>query len=569
MLNIVGNYSRTSPLSESRTGEDRAETRPDALISGGENVRIGRRPDEHRMTARRRLNSAIPPHCAAGGAAERKTRTGQFRVPAARPGRGPSPSGTGARSREGAHGSPVAGGQSREAGAKASGTRDGRPGAAAGPIRWEHHERTPAIPAPPVFRVRRAPEPRRVDGAGGEPSRTGDSPTLLVKIFGKDRPGITAGLFDTLAAYAVDVVDIEQVVTRGRIVLCALVTPPAVGGSTEGDLRATVHSWADSLNLQAEIISGIGDNRPRGDGRSYVTVLGHPLTAESTAAIAASITSTGGNIDRIFRLAKYPVTAVEFAVSGTGTEQLRTALATEAAEIGVDVAVVSAGLSRRAQRLVVMDVDSTLIQDEVIELFAAHAGCEDKVAEVTEQAMRGELDFEQSLHARVALLAGLDASVVDKVRAEVRLTPGARTLIRTLKRLGYQVGVVSGGFTQVTDDLKERLGLDFASANTLEVVDGRLTGRVVGEVVDRAGKARLLRSFAEQAGVPLAQTVAIGDGANDLDMLNTAGLGVAFNAKPVVREAAHTAVNVPFLDTVLYLLGITREEVEAADGLVG
>ncbi|MFF4666569.1 phosphoserine phosphatase SerB [Streptomyces sp. NPDC001282] len=402
----------------------------------------------------------------------------------------------------------------------------------------------------------------------GESRQGADTPTLLVKIFGKDRPGITAGLFDTLAAYSVDVVDIEQVVTRGRIVLCALITTPDAAGTTEGDLRATVHSWAESLKLQAEIISGTGDNRPRGCGRSHVTVLGHPLTAQSTAAIAARITSTGGNIDRIFRLAKYPVTAVEFAVSGTGTEELRTALATQSAEIGVDVAVVSAGLSRRAQRLVVMDVDSTLIQDEVIELFAAHAGCEDKVAEVTGRAMHGELDFEQSLHARVALLAGLDASVVDKVRAEVRLTPGARTLIRTLKRLGYQVGVVSGGFTQVTDDLKERLGLDFASANTLEVVDGKLTGRVVGDIVDRAGKARLLRSFAAQAGVPLAQTVAIGDGANDLDMLNTAGLGVAFNAKPVVREAAHTAVNVPFLDTVLYLLGITREEVEAADGLV-
>ncbi|MEU1352190.1 phosphoserine phosphatase SerB [Streptomyces sp. NPDC005775] len=415
-----------------------------------------------------------------------------------------------------------------------------------------------------------APQPPQSSLAPESPEsrRDADTPTLLVKIFGKDRPGITAGLFDTLAAYSVDVVDIEQVVTRGRIVLCALVTAPTAGGTTEGDLRATVHSWAESLKLQAEIISGTGDNRPRGDGRSHVTVLGHPLTAESTAAIAATITSTGGNIDRIFRLAKYPVTAVEFAVSGTGTETLRTALATESAGIGVDVAVMSAGLSRRAQRLVVMDVDSTLIQDEVIELFAAHAGCEAEVAAVTEQAMRGELDFEQSLHARVALLAGLDVSVVEKVRADVRLTPGARTLIRTLKRLGYQVGVVSGGFTQVTDDLKERLGLDFASANTLEVVDGKLTGRVTGDIVDRAGKARLLRGFAAEAGVPLAQTVAIGDGANDLDMLNTAGLGVAFNAKPMVREAAHTAVNVPFLDTVLYLLGITREEVEAADGLV-
>ncbi|GAA3069813.1 phosphoserine phosphatase [Streptomyces olivoverticillatus] len=395
---------------------------------------------------------------------------------------------------------------------------------------------------------------------------TGDDvPTLLVKIFGKDRPGITAGLFDTLAAYAVDVIDIEQIVTRGRITLCALVTAPTGGGATEGDLRATVHSWAESMRLQTEIISGLGDNRPRGTGRSHVTVLGHPLTAESTAGVAACITDTGGNIDRIFRLAKYPVTAVEFAVSGVGTDVLRTALATESAALGVDVAVVAAGLQRRAQRLVVMDVDSTLIQDEVIELFAAHAGCEAEVAEVTAQAMRGELDFEQSLHARVALLAGLDESVVEKVRAEVRLTPGARTLIKTLKRLGFQVGVVSGGFTQVTDDLQERLGLDFASANTLEIIDGRLTGRVTGEIVDRAGKARLLRRFADEAGVPLAQTVAVGDGANDLDMLNAAGLGVAFNAKPLVREAAHTAVNVPFLDTVLYLLGVTREEVEAAN----
>ncbi|MFJ6215865.1 phosphoserine phosphatase SerB [Streptomyces sp. NPDC092296] len=390
--------------------------------------------------------------------------------------------------------------------------------------------------------------------------------TLLVKVFGTDRPGITAGLFSTLATFGVDVIDIEQLVTRGRITLCALVTPPAGGApGPEGELRATVHRWADELRLQAEIISGTGDNRPRREGRSHVTVLGQPLTAGAVAALTARISEAGGNIDRVFRLAKYPVTAVELAVSGVATDALRGALAAEAVVQRVDVAVVRAGLHRRAKRLVVMDVDSTLIQDEVIELFAAHAGCEAKVAEVTAAAMRGELDFAESLRARVALLAGLDAGVVDKVRAEVRLTPGARTLIRTLKRLGYQVGIVSGGFTQVTDDLVERLGLDFAAANTLEVADGRFTGRVVGEIVDRAGKARMLARFAERAQVPLEQTVAIGDGANDLDMLNAAGLGVAFNAKPVVREAADTAVNVPFLDTVLYLLGITREEVEAAD----
>ncbi|MFG2825678.1 phosphoserine phosphatase SerB [Kitasatospora sp. NPDC048365] len=400
-----------------------------------------------------------------------------------------------------------------------------------------------------------------------QPPRT-DERTLLVKVFGKDRPGITAGLFAALGAFGVEVIDIEQMVTRGRITLCALVVPPP-GPGAEGALRVTVHRWADEFKLQAEIISGLGDNLPRREGRSHVTVLGHPLTATAVAALTGRISEAGGNIDRVFRLAKYPVTAVELAVSGVATEELRALLATEAAAQRVDIAVVQAGLHRRAKRLVVMDVDSTLIQDEVIELFAAHAGCEEKVAEVTAAAMRGELDFAESLRARVALLAGLDASVTEKVRAEVRLTPGARTLIRTLQRLGYQVAIVSGGFTQVTDHLVELLGLDFAAANTLEIEDGKFTGRVTGEIVDRAGKARWLARFAEQAKVPLEQTVAIGDGANDLDMLNAAGLGVAFNAKPVVREAADTAVNVPFLDTVLYLLGITREEVEAADALDG
>ncbi|TQF02928.1 phosphoserine phosphatase SerB [Kitasatospora acidiphila] len=405
-----------------------------------------------------------------------------------------------------------------------------------------------------------------MDSTPPQPRIADDERTLLVKVFGKDRPGITTGLFATLAGFEVDVIDIEQVVTRGRITLCALVTPPAVvGPGVEGALRATVHRWAEDHRLQAEIISGTGDNRPRAEGRSHVTVLGHPLTAAAVSAVTSRITECGGNIDRIFRLAKYPITAVELAVSGVATELLRPAVAREAAAQRVDVAVVAAGLERRAKRLVVMDVDSTLIQDEVIELFAAHAGCEAEVAEVTAAAMRGELDFADSLRARVELLAGLDASVVDKVRSEVRLTPGARTLIRTLQRLGYQVGIVSGGFTQVTDYLVELLGLDFAAANTLEVVDGKFTGKVSGDIVDRAGKARWLTRFADQARVPLAQTVAIGDGANDLDMLNAAGLGVAFNAKPVVREAADTAVNVPFLDTVLYLLGITREEVEAAD----
>jgi phosphoserine phosphatase len=283
------------------------------------------------------------------------------------------------------------------------------------------------------------------------------------------------------------------------------------------------------------------------------------------AGIAGRIAACGANIDRMVRLSSYPVTCIELEVSGAEPEQLQAELTTEAAALGVDVAVQRSGLYRRAKRLVVMDVDSTLIQGEVIEMLAQHAGCGAQVAAITEAAMRGDLDFEESLRARVALLAGLDESVIDKVRAALQLTPGAQTLIRTLKRLGYTVALVSGGFTQVTDALVQQLGIDHAAANTLEIVDGTLTGQLVGEVVDREGKALALERFAAAEGLPLSQTVAIGDGANDIDMLVLAGLGIAFNAKPVVRQAANASVNVPFLDAVLYLLGISRAEVEAAD----
>jgi phosphoserine phosphatase len=220
-------------------------------------------------------------------------------------------------------------------------------------------------------------------------------------------------------------------------------------------------------------------------------------------------------------------------------------------------------------RLIVMDVDSTLVRGEVIEMLAERAGCLAEVARVTESAMRGELDFEQSLRERVALLKGLDEAALDRVYDDIVLAPGARTMVRTLKRLGYRFAIVSGGFTRITDRIAADLGIDFAAANELEVVDGKLTGSILGEVVDRAGKANALRRFARLAGVSDAATIAIGDGANDLDMLSAAGLGIAFNAKPVVQQAADTAVNVPYLDAIVYLLGITREEVEAADAEAG
>ena len=385
--------------------------------------------------------------------------------------------------------------------------------------------------------------------------------TLLVTVSGDDRPGVTSALFDAIADVGAEVLDLEQVVVRGHLTLALLLS----AGHGDERLRSVVTAVAGDLGMQVNVQAGEGDNAPRRGGRAAVVVLGAPLLASAVAAVTARIAAHGANIDRIRRLSRYPVTTVEFDISGADVAALRRELALEAAVRGVDIAVSPSGLARRGRRLVVMDVDSTLIQDEVIELLAAHAGREEEVAEVTAAAMRGELDFAESLRARVKALAGLPESVLSEVRDAVRLTAGARTLVRTLKRLGFTVAVVSGGFIEVVGPLAEELGIDHAQANRLEVVDGVLTGNVVGDIVDREGKARALRQFAEQERLPLSRTVAIGDGANDLDMLATAGLGIAFNAKPIVREQADTAVNVPYLDAVLYLLGITREEVEDAD----
>ena len=385
--------------------------------------------------------------------------------------------------------------------------------------------------------------------------------TLLITLTGKDRPGVTSTIFATLSRAGVEVVDIEQIVLRRRLILGVLVTIPRDWKR----LRDAVEETARALDMSVEIDRGTGDNKARRVGRSHVTVIGAPLKASQMAAIAGRIADSGANIDRIERMARYPVTAIDLHVSGIATDTLRATLATEAAAQGVDVAVQPANLQRRGMRLIVMDVDSTLIQGEVIEMLAEHAGYGNEVAEVTEAAMRGELDFEQSLRERVKLLKGVDVSAFDSVYDALQLAPGARTLVRILRRLGYRFALVSGGFSQITDRLADDLGIHFARANELEVVDGRLTGEIVGDVVDRAGKARALREFAAELGLSEASVIAIGDGANDLDMLNAAGLGIAYNAKAIVRDAADTAVNVPYLDTILYLLGISREEIEAAD----
>ena len=390
--------------------------------------------------------------------------------------------------------------------------------------------------------------------------------SLLITLTGRDRPGVTSRLFAVLARHPLSVLDVEQVVIRGRLVLGVLLgcdSPPDLTG-----IHAAVSALAGDLGLEAEITTGSSTSAVSGDptargGRLHVTLLGSPLVPAAITAIAGRIAASGANIDRIGRLAQQPVTCIEMDVSGGDPSMLREDLARAAVEQGIDVAVQRGGLHRRALRLIVMDVDSTLIQDEVIDLLAARAGCAAEVTKVTAATMRGELDFTASLRERVSLLAGLEATVLDDVRADLRLTAGARTLIGTLGGLGYKSGIVSGGFIQVIGPLAAELGIGYVAANELEIAGGKLTGRLRGPVIDRAGKAEALRRFAADAGVPLSQTVAVGDGANDLDMISAAGLGVAFNAKPVVRDAADTSLSVPYLDAILYLLGISSDDVAA------
>ena len=387
--------------------------------------------------------------------------------------------------------------------------------------------------------------------------------TLLAILSGRDRPGVTASLFDALGHTPCEVLDIQQIVVRGRLVLAVLL---GLDAGNVGDTRAILHAEAGRLGMEIETVPGASIARKDPERRRiHVTVMAAHLPPRAVAELARRMADRGWNIDRIRRIASYPVTAVVFEGSGENIADLRRELSEAAPLLGVDVAVQHAGLDRRGQRLVVMDVDSTLIQDEVIDLLAERAGVLDEVAEITERAMRGEIDFAESLKERVALLAGLPAEALDETARRIRLTPGARTLCRTLRRLGFRVCLVSGGFREVIAPLAEQLEVDGLRANALEIVEGRLTGRVTGVIVDRQGKREALEEFAREFGIPVARTIAIGDGANDLDMLDAAGLGIAFNAKPVVQAAADTAVNAPYLDSVLFLLGITREEIEEAD----
>jgi phosphoserine phosphatase len=394
--------------------------------------------------------------------------------------------------------------------------------------------------------------------------------SVLITVTGVDKPGVTSALFEVLAGHKVELLNVEQVVIRGRLTLGVLVSAAletAEGKALREEVQAAIHAKGLDVTIERS------DDLPviREPSTHTIVVLGRPVTADAFGAVAREVAALGVTIDVIRGVSDYPVTGLELRVSvppGVGG-RLQAALTKVAFEQSVDIAVEDYSLERRAKRLIVFDVDSTLIQGEVIEMLAARVGAQDAVAAITEQAMRGELDFAASLQQRVATLAGLPAEVLDEVAEQLELTPGARTTLRTLRRLGYHIGVVSGGFRQIIEPLAHELMLDFVAANELEIVDGKLTGRLVGPIIDRAGKAKALRDFAHQAGVPLEQTVAVGDGANDIDMLAAAGLGVAFNAKPALREVADASLSYPYLDTVLFLLGITRGEIEAADAVDG
>lgn len=387
-----------------------------------------------------------------------------------------------------------------------------------------------------------------------------DSQTVLLRLNGPDHAGINAGLMRVLDTAGAAVHDIEQIVIRGRISLSLVVDVP------EGhDLLKEVllFGWEQGLEVDFEVVPSTPSKQLPAH---VVTLVGRHLSPAEIGAVAGAIADSGGNIDRIVRLSRFPVMSYEFLVRDGDGGVLRANLVDAvASHPGMDVAIQREGLGRRAKRLIVLDVDSTLITDEAIDLLAAEAGTRAEVAALTAAAMEGHLDFETALRRRVSLLAGLDQQAITRAVERMRLTPGARTFVRTLHRLGFTTAIVSGGFTPFTEHLRGTLGIHYAHANELEIHDGFTTGGLAGPIVDRERKARLLEQIATTEKVPLEQVVAVGDGANDLDMLSVAGLGIAFNAKPVAQEAADTAMTVPYLDAVLFFLGVSREEIEAAD----
>jgi len=394
----------------------------------------------------------------------------------------------------------------------------------------------------------------------------GDSSALLITVTGPDRPGITAEMAALLAEDGVELLDIEQVHVQGYLNLHFLV---AMGDETGKPVLKDLLWAAREFGLELDfewVPAQPGQARVDCD-RWAVTLVARTLGADVVAAAARAVADCAFNIDRITRLSEDQLSCIELLVSdSTGDAdplQLQSALLQVEADKGCDIALQRENLLRRAKRLVVFDMDSTLIRHEVIDEIARIQGVYDEVAATTERAMQGELNFDDALRARVALLEGASEDVFTKVLDVIELTPGAERMVKVLKRLGYRLAVVSGGFIQVAQPLATKLGLDYAFANELEVKGGKLTGKLVGTIVNKQRKADLLESMALAERISLEQVIAVGDGANDLAMLGRAGLGIAFNAKRVVQEQADTSLNQHNLDAVLYLLGIRQEDVRA------
>ncbi len=396
------------------------------------------------------------------------------------------------------------------------------------------------------------------------------SQRVLVTVTGPDSPGITAALTETLVGKRVGLRDVEQVVVQGQLILALLLdldATPKQGAPVLKDLLFAAKSLG--LELQFRVLDH-EERAAREEGaerrRYAVTAIGDGVGATGLHVIAAALAERRANIEEVRQLSDGHLSSIEVIVSLEGPVEergpaLRRDLVSAVAEYDIDVAVQRETVTRRSKRLVVMDMDSTLIRVECIDELARMHGVVDKVEAITRQAMAGELDFEQSLRERVALLKGLDYDRVLALSRDLPLTQGAEPLIRVLRILGYKTAVVSGGFTFAAGALKERLGIDYVYANHLEVSQGKLTGRVLEPIVGPQRKADLLDAIAQGEGIALEQTIAIGDGANDLSMLERAGLGIAFHAKPKLKQAADTSVSAGGLDRILYLLGMRARDV--------
>ena len=380
--------------------------------------------------------------------------------------------------------------------------------------------------------------------------------TGLILVSGEDRPGITESLMQTLSAFSVTIIDIEQLVIRDRLLLTVLLSlDEAHAEAITEDLGVL----QEQIGLDIAIDFTQQDSTKISGETLRVVVVGNAIKPSGLAAVASQIAKLGGNISAIKRTAIDPLISIELELSipNNSLKAVQGALASVAIENKIDLAVEPGGLQRKSKRIVMLDMDSTLIEQEVINLLGQAAGKSSEIEAITDKAMAGDLDFKAALIERVSLLKGLDHHILSQVRDQISLTKGAKKLVDELHQQGHKVGVVSGGFIEVIEPILKSLEIDFYRANKLKIQDGVLTGEIDGPLIDSHAKRMALEEFADQEQVRLEQTVAIGDGANDLEMIKAAGLGIAFNAKPKVAAAADTTISNQDLSTVLLLMGIS------------